>query len=39
MADDFAMKQVMRYVYRPKFELYDTESDPYEMENLAGRKA
>ena len=33
--DSFARKQVMRYVYRPIEELYDTEQDPFEMHNIA----
>lgn len=33
--DSFAKKQVMRYVYRPEEELYDTGNDPYEINNLA----
>lgn len=33
--DSFARRQVMRYVYRPKEELYDVLNDPYELNNMA----
>jgi len=33
--DDHAAAMVNRYQYRPAVELYDTQQDPYEMNNLA----
>ncbi len=33
----FGARSVDAYIHRPKFELYDLEQDPDEVENLAGR--
>lgn len=33
--NDFARRQVERYVYRPEEELYDLQNDPFELCNLA----
>lgn len=37
--DSFARRQVIRYVYRPKEELYDVLNDPYELNNMASDPA
>ncbi|MFG0254986.1 MAG: sulfatase, partial [Rhodopirellula sp. JB053] len=36
--DDRAAKILARYYGRPKYELYDLENDPNELDNLAGRE-
>lgn len=33
--DSFAKEQAERYVKRPEWELYDLDSDPYELKNVA----
>ncbi len=37
--DAFAKEQTERYVNRPEWELYDMQSDPFEMKNVAGDPA
>jgi N-sulfoglucosamine sulfohydrolase len=33
--DTYARRKIDAYLHRPKFELYDLENDPHEIENLA----
>jgi N-sulfoglucosamine sulfohydrolase len=35
--ESFGARSVEAYVHRPRFELYDLEADPDEVENLAGK--
>lgn len=39
MGDDVARRAIDRYRHRPAEELYDVESDPYELKNLAADPA